>query len=107
MRAPTSGVSAPATCSLPPISPCVGAAGGSTSFSLNVNEYLKGILTATGLPLTSAGENTNWRAAATAASSKPCPAGVSTSTSLTEPSASTRRRSSTSAMSPLACASGG
>src|SRR5688572_20386361 len=62
---------------------------------------------AIGLPSRVAGSNLNCFAAATAASSKPWPAGCSTSASLTVPSASTRKRSITSAVRPELRASGG
>ena len=60
-----------------------------------------------GFPSTSAGENSMARAAATAASSKPCPAPCATTTAVTWPVASMSMVSVTSPESPAAKASGG
>src|SRR5690606_26636851 len=111
---PGSGVSVEAKRSTPPISPTLGsgvsatlASAGLCSASASQKTFSKPMLTARGVPFTSAGEHLSPSAAFLAASSNPWPLLSTTSGSVTEPSTLTVIRRRTSASSPSAWASGG
>src|SRR5690606_36125899 len=92
-----------------PPAPSPGSGGGSSgSSTCSMTKWIVvSTVIAAGVPSISAGSKTYCIAAATAASSKPSPCGVTTSTFVTTPSASIEMRTGTSACLPAASAAGG
>jgi hypothetical protein len=85
-----------------------GGGGGGGSSTCSITKWIVvSTVIGPGLPSISAGSKTYCSAAATAASSKPSPWGVMTSTAVTMPSASIERRTGTWACLPAARAAGG